>query len=67
MPHRINLAINWLYAKLEYLTGSVLGVSTIILDIQQLLLKIIVAIILGAAGALGSHLLKVALAKLKKK
>jgi hypothetical protein len=67
MSHRINLTINWIHAKLEYITGSILGASTFVLDVPQVLLKIVIAIILGAAGACGSFLFKLLIAKLKKK
>jgi hypothetical protein len=57
----------WIHAKLEYITGSILGASTLALDIPQTLLKIITAIILGAAGAFGSYCFKLAVNKFKKK
>ena len=58
---------NWIYAKLEYIIGAIGGTTVLALDIPHFILKIIMAIILGAAGALGSHLFKVLATKLKRK
>jgi hypothetical protein len=57
----------WINSKLEYITGSILGASTLVLDIPHVLLKIALAVILGAAGAGGSHLYKMIVNKLKKR
>jgi hypothetical protein len=61
------IILNWVYAKLEYILGTALGASTIVLDIPHLLLKLVAAIVLGGAGAFGSHLVKMLIKKLSKK
>jgi hypothetical protein len=62
----INVILSWLHAKLEYLVGTICGISVITFDIPEMLLKIAMAVILGAAGGLGSHLIKVLLSKFNK-
>lgn len=57
----------WINSKLEYITGSILGASTLVLDIPHVLLKIALAIILGAAGAAGSWVFKLLISKLQKR
>jgi hypothetical protein len=56
----------WIYAKLEYITGSLCGISVITFDLPSVLLKILMALVLGAAGGLGSHGIKILLDKFTK-
>lgn len=48
---------NWIYAKLEFIFG-IIGGSTTILTSHPTLMKILMSIALGAAGALGAHITK---------
>lgn len=57
----------WIYAKLEHVVGSLSGLSVIALDIPNTLLKIVMAFVLGAAGALGSFVVKWFIEKKKSK
>lgn len=57
----------WIYAKLEHIIGTLSGLSVIALDIPNILLKVAMAVILGGAGALGSHLVKWCIQKVTKK
>lgn len=58
---------NWIYARLEHICGSLSGISVIALDIPNILLKLVLAVVLGFLGAMGAHLWKVIEKKLKKK
>lgn len=63
MTHRIAAFI---HAKLEKIASILAGSSALVLE-SPILYKIITAIILGAAGALGGHLYKIIVDRFKKK
>ena len=48
----------WITSKLEYIFGTICGVSTIALDIPHFLVKFLTAVALGGAGYLGTYLMK---------
>lgn len=57
----------WINTKLEYISGTLCGISVIAFDIPTILMKIALAVVLGGAGAFGSHLYKIIANKFKKK
>jgi hypothetical protein len=67
MSHRIETLLTWIYLKLEYVLSAILGVGSIILDVQTILIKLVLAFILGGVGALGGHFMKQLIVKLKRK
>lgn len=58
---------NWIYAKLEHIIGMLSGLSVIALDIPHIILKLVLAVVLGFLGAAGAALWKYLEKKLKKK
>ena len=61
------LISNWIHAHLEYVTGGVSGLAVIAIDVPNLILKLVLAVVLGFLGALGAGIWKWLEKKLKKK
>lgn len=57
----------WIYSRLEHICGSLSGISVIALDIPNILLKLVLAVVLGFLGASGAAAWKYVEKKLKKK
>lgn len=62
------LITNWIHANLEYVTGSVSGISAAFtVDVPYWILKGILVVVFGFLGALGAGLYKMLEKKLKTK
>jgi hypothetical protein len=62
----INRFFLWVYAKLELIVGAIAGTSTIVIDINEIIIRVILAFFLGLVGAVGASTWKSLSAKYKK-
>jgi hypothetical protein len=68
---KIDIIQVWVHQKLEVIFGTIAGTSTLALspnpltDPSTIIIKIVLALVLGAAGAAGASLWKLLMEKLK--
>lgn len=58
--------LNWIHTHLEYVTGGASGTAVLAIDIPDILLKALLALVFGFLGALGAAAWKYIEKKLKK-
>lgn len=63
----MTLISHWIHSKLEYVFGTASGTLAFVLDVPDLLLKALLAVVFGFLGALGAGVWKYLEKKLKKK
>jgi len=62
----LSTVYHWIYAKLEYVLGAGLGLSSMAIDIPQTILKLLLAVVLGFLGGFGGWCWKLLASKLQK-
>jgi hypothetical protein len=63
----MTLINNWIHTHLERILGTISGLSVVVFDIPDLILKLVLAFVLGFLGAAGGWAWKQLIDKLKNK